>query len=1161
MSVLIKTVDKTSVTFEDTFKYTINVSFNGIVGEINSAKITDFFPDYLSYVLPSSIPFVENIIEEEVEGGTLVTFDFGSIEDLGISVTININCKFILGTDSLTIFENTSDMYINNSLYTSSTAQIVTLNVVEDFIIEKDIPVPNNRLGTPGGRVIFSICLKNKLKSHGGSGDPGAKIINIEITDLIPPGFTLDSNYPVRGRDVSPSSFADTRYDGQLAIVTGNNIVFSLPEYYGICYRILCVCNISEDISTDQLSNTANLYIDNINRGSSTSTLNIGNPIYTGNIVKYGPNYGSVGNYISFDLSVGNYGNIDLLNFTIEDKIPDEVTPYRINTGSFQLDVIYIPTPQPYAIEYSINNQEPYILLGTYDASISEYVTLPTLPEGEKITKIRWTIPNMAVGMISNSKISIDGIINSSGENDTFTNIGEITYEDSTGTNIVQATHITNLNNKSELNLTKSRITNKSSFIPGDIIRYSLKFTGTGSQINNPVVSDLLPEKLEYLGSEKYTFYDYFNETTIDSTNPNFYDLVPLTKEVEENYNNTNSTLVTYNFEGFSLRQKGYLTIEVDTKIKVGAIGNISNFAVIGNKGDNGIVGPGGIPYLDLDDRDKDNITDETILRSNNNITIISYSNALSSDKKVKGALDEYYTEEPSIGLTCESGAVNYKIAISNMGNLPYNYIQIVDILPHIGDTGVISTDIDRLSQFPVYITNDIVGHIVENNIILSSVNLLIEYSQSYDPLRFGSSNFGDDTIGTDNDWTTIPPSDITSIKSIKITLDNYLLQPNQSIIVDLVGIAPFGVTENLVAWNSIAVKATYLDESNVTQKILPVEPEKVGVKVINTNMSKISGKTWIDFNKNGNIDPGELMLNGVIIQLLSSNMTVLDETVTTNNLNNEPGYYMFNNLNPGDYYIKFIAPNSMYFTLQNENTQNKADSSTGLTSKYTISDDIINITDIDGGLIEGLDLIILLLDLLNDSIYSMNCNSKNLIIQQIQYNNDQLANIIILIIEYFQLELNSSYITDEGYKAQIQRLISILENILFALNNIVIPVNFCNKNLLSHIILANVDSIINLIKLLEENKALIGSYNNCQCLKLNLFNIIIIDFINNITTLESLISDFYNIVYALNMDTNTMSNNYIASYLPRSKIIVRPYHQNKTHFCPPHNPRNIIKK
>lgn len=50
-----------------------------------------------------------------------------------------------------------------------------------------------------------------------------------------------------------------------------------------------------------------------------------------------------------------------------------------------------------------------------------------------------------------------------------------------------------------------------------------------------------------------------------------------------------------------------------------------------------------------------------------------------------------------------------------------------------------------------------------------------------------------------------------------------------------------------------------------------------------------------------------------MVIKLLSSNMTVLDTTLTTNDLNE------------GDYYIQFIKPSGKYYTLQTQDTQNKS--------------------------------------------------------------------------------------------------------------------------------------------------------------------------------------------------------------------------------------------
>ncbi|MGL5313496.1 MAG: hypothetical protein ACRC92_09635, partial [Peptostreptococcaceae bacterium] len=413
------------------------------------------------------------------------------------------------------------------------------------------------------------------------------------------------------------------------------------------------------------------------------STLDIGEPSYGAYINKYGPNYGDVGNYVSFELSTGNYANQDLVPFTIEDIIPDEVYIYRINTGSFMMDMIYSPVPEDYTIEYEINNSGVYNILGTYNTQSAVYVNMPNLQTNEKITKIRWNIPNFPVGIVPNKKIALDGVVISNNTNNQFTNIGQVSWEDTTGTSTVQATHRTTLNGKSELNISKSIKDNVVDLRPMDIFTYKINFTGYGSQVNNPIVSDLLSEKVTYIGNEKYTWYDYFDNTTINSTNPNFNNLVPIEKEVINNFNNTGKVLVRYNLEGFSLRQKGNFTIEFDVSVNPGATGNIVNNAVLGNQGDNGIPASNQIIYPDVDDRDGDGITNENLVVTGNVSTNIIYNASLSSDKKVKGALDSDYTEEPNIGMTYSGGNVDYKLVVTNTGNLNFEYLQIVDILPH----------------------------------------------------------------------------------------------------------------------------------------------------------------------------------------------------------------------------------------------------------------------------------------------------------------------------------------------------------------------------------------------------------------------------------------------------------------------------------------------
>lgn len=1161
MATLVKTVDKTSVNFTDIFTYTINASFSGLVGSIESAKITDFIPSDISYTLPPiELPLI-GIDETPVSGGTLIIFDFGSITNLGISIAINLKCKFKLGTDSQTEFTNECNLYINDVFNLSSSSETVLLDVTEDFIIEKDIAIPTNKMSAPGGRVIYTVILRNKLKSQGGNGDLGAKINDILITDVVPNGVTLDPNFEIYGYDISNNNYADHRYDGKTANVQGDIITFSLDDYYGTKYRIVFICNVNNDIEVgSELVNSASLSISSQDRGVASSTLDIGTANYGAYINKYGPNYGNIGNYVSFELSVGNYANQDLIPFTIEDIIPDEVEIYRINTGSFMMDMIYVPVPQDYIIEYEINNSSQYDLLGTYNTATAVYVDMPTLQPNEKITKLRWNIDNFPVGIVPNQKITLDGVITSTNINEQFTNVGQVTWEDTTGTSIVQATHRTTLNDKSELNISKSIKNNATNLRPTDVFTYKITFTGYGSQVNNPIVSDLLSEKVNYVGNEKYTWYDYFDNTTIDSTNPNFYNLVSIDKEIITNFNNTGKELVRYNLDGFSLRQRGSFIIEFDVSVKPGATGSIVNNAVLGNQGNNGIPASNQIVYPDIDDRDGDGITNENLVITGNVSTNIIYNASLSSDKKVKGALDIDYTEEPNVGLTYGGGSVDYKLVVTNTGNLNFEYLQIVDILPHIDDTGVILNTLSRDSEFSVYNSNIITAAIIENNVVIDNADILVEYSKSYDPIRFSVQNFGNTNIGTVDDWSIIPPHPITDVKSVKITLINKIIYPNQSLVIDINCLVPMGITPNLVAWNSFAVKSSYRNENNIVNQLIPVEPEKVGVRVLAVDKASIGGKTWLDKNENGNVDPGEPGINGVIVNLLSSNNTVLATTITTNDSTNNPGYYLFNNLDRGDYYIQFIKPSNLYFTLYTQETQNKADTNTGKTSKIAITSQTQAVTDIDAGFIEQINFIFMLLEVLNHDIYSAGCDSLSDMISSINYANSTLISISNSLIALWSEELANGYISDAGYKAQLQRLIYSVQNIISRLINLNIPSDYCNMNLLANIINVLIEYTLDLIIILENNEGLKAYYDKCSCMGLEFYNILIGKFINSITKLEQVGFVLNNILGVFYADLNSKNKSYVAAYVPRRNINISPYKPLNI-YCPANNINNNYNK
>lgn len=71
-----------------------------------------------------------------------------------------------------------------------------------------------------------------------------------------------------------------------------------------------------------------------------------------------------------------------------------------------------------------------------------------------------------------------------------------------------------------------------------------------------------------------------------------------------------------------------------------------------------------------------------------------------------------------------------------------------------------------------------------------------------------------------------------------------------------------------------------------------------------------IGDRVWNDLNRNGRLDPGEPLLAGVRVQLLSEAGEVLGSVLTGSD-----GMYLFNNVSPGRYRLRFFAPRGLDFT------------------------------------------------------------------------------------------------------------------------------------------------------------------------------------------------------------------------------------------------------
>jgi hypothetical protein len=105
----------------------------------------------------------------------------------------------------------------------------------------------------------------------------------------------------------------------------------------------------------------------------------------------------------------------------------------------------------------------------------------------------------------------------------------------------------------------------------------------------------------------------------------------------------------------------------------------------------------------------------------------------------------------------------------------------------------------------------------------------------------------------------------------------------------------------------------------------------------------------WADQNQNGVQDAGELGLVQIEVGLYASDGSAVASTLTDGT-----GHYQFDDLNPGTYYVAFLAPPDYVFSPKGQGTDSTRDSdantATGQTDPFTLTAGQMK-TDIDAGL------------------------------------------------------------------------------------------------------------------------------------------------------------------------------------------------------------------
>lgn len=304
-------------------------------------------------------------------------------------------------------------------------------------------------------------------------------------------------------------------------------------------------------------------------------------------------------------------------------------------------------------------------------------------------------------------------------------------------------------------------------------------------------------------------------------------------------------------------------------------------------------------------DVDGDSNTAELFARSSTTVDVLTGNGAagLQSTMFVKGELDAAWNQFPAVGQTVPGGKADYELRIRNIGGVVMRNVVVVDILPVVGDTGVIdlSPRGSLWSPFPV-------------GAVTAPAGVTVLYSTSSNPCRPELVPSGPPGCQAPN-WTSTAPADITTVRSLKFDLTGLDVFPGDEIVLAWPMRAPWGApTAGEVAWNSFGFVATRADNGDT---LLASEPVKTGIAIRPPLPPYFGDFVWLDADRDGVQDSGESGINGVRVELFRDNGdgiaspasdTFVAFTATTR-VAGKDGAYLFGNMGPGSYFAVFYAP------------------------------------------------------------------------------------------------------------------------------------------------------------------------------------------------------------------------------------------------------------
>lgn len=436
-------------------------------------------------------------------------------------------------------------------------------------------------------------------------------------------------------------------------------------------------------------------------------------------------------------------------------------------------------------------------------------------------------------------------------------------------------------------------------------------------------IMDLLPVGIYYKPNSTVPTGTY---TTSGTVNRDV--LASLEPEIIYNYKNTGRTALIWTFKpdavlkGSSYRYMPPTTVTADLfKIRFGV--TAANYTAKGSHTNeayfiySNTTGPGAVPIsqnavADQWDLDNDGNTTELVAKASWPFTF-SPPTELVVHKFVKGALDSSFL--PTGGRTLVYYPGDYQIRAVNNGITDIQNLVIMDLLPFVGDTGLVLNDnnsyTERKSEFPVYLREafTVPGHTVY---YINQTNRKAD-GGFYTALEYAALP----------GWTTAFPQDYTQVKGFKVVANpGTILLKGSNLMFSLPLMTPRdpALRNGNIAYNSIAI--SHGDNSRFNEG---------SYASLTLEVYKVTGITFIDTNKDGTQNglPLEPVVPGLRVRLTSYNALTDTWDTVINPLDNSEyitttdakGEYLFNVFRPGDYRIEILPPEGYTTTMSHEVT------------------------------------------------------------------------------------------------------------------------------------------------------------------------------------------------------------------------------------------------